>query len=142
MSIQRVPNQSLSHQKHIAARFKRAVLAKAPLRNAVKLSKILLVAIPLLAMTLGGTTALAADKKVKIGVTMALFDDATNYAALTTALAAALDDSFARDPVFGIAAPHFMFVRGPRRRLGKVYSRTPTPPSLPMLVRGSGDTAR
>ena len=75
MSIQRVPNQSLSHQKHIAARFKRAVLAKASLRNAVKLSKILFVAIPLMAMTLGGTTALGADKKVKIGVTMALFDD-------------------------------------------------------------------
>jgi inositol transport system substrate-binding protein len=76
MSIQsRVPVQSLIRQKHIAARFKRAVFAKGPLRSAVKLSKILLVAIPLMAMTLGGTTALAADKKVKIGVTMALFDD-------------------------------------------------------------------
>ncbi len=75
MSIQsRVPIQSLIRQRHIAARFKRAVFAKAPLRNAVKLSKILLVAIPLMAVTLGGTTALGADK-VKIGVTMALFDD-------------------------------------------------------------------
>jgi inositol transport system substrate-binding protein len=75
MSIQsRVPNQSLIHQEHIAARVKRAVFAKAPLRNAVKLSKILLVAIPLMAMMQGGTTALGAEK-VKIGVTMALFDD-------------------------------------------------------------------
>src|SRR5215831_670840 len=75
MSIQsRVPNQSLIHQEHISARIKRAVFAKAPLRNAVKLWKILLVAIPLMAMMQGGTTALGAEK-VKIGVTMALFDD-------------------------------------------------------------------
>jgi inositol transport system substrate-binding protein len=70
MSIQsRVPNQFLIHQNHILTRFKRAVFAKA-----VKLSKILLVAIPLMAMIQGGTTALGADK-VRIGVTMALFDD-------------------------------------------------------------------
>jgi inositol transport system substrate-binding protein len=75
MSIQsRVPSRSLIHQEHIAARFKRAVFAKAPLKKAMKLSKILLATIPLMAMTLGGTPALAADK-VKIGVTMALFDD-------------------------------------------------------------------
>ena len=75
MSIQsRVHNQFLTHQQHIAARFKWAVVDKARLRNAVKLSKILLVPIPLMAMMQGGTTALGAEK-VKIGVTMALFDD-------------------------------------------------------------------
>ena len=82
--------------------------------------------------------ALGDDAQLLAGTTMALFDDATNYAAITKGLNAALDDSFARDPVFGVNAPRLMFVRGTRRLVGKAYSRTPTPPTFPMAMDLNG----
>ncbi|MDF3886693.1 hypothetical protein [Cupriavidus basilensis] len=44
--------------------------------------------------------------------------------------ALALDNSFVRDPVFGLPLPFFMMVAG--RRLGKAYKRSPVFPHFPI----------
>jgi hypothetical protein len=66
------------------------------------------------------------------GTTLALFDNASVYGPVTQVLAAALDDSFARDPVFAPPAPFFMLINEARRPVGKAYSRTPTFPTFPL----------
>ena len=76
MSIQStVPDQSVSHREHLITRFKRVIIGMARGRYEMKLAKIFLPAIALITMALGGIPALAAESKVKIGVSMALFDD-------------------------------------------------------------------
>jgi inositol transport system substrate-binding protein len=76
MSIQStVPNQSHTHRVRLKNRFKRAAIAIAHRRKEMKFAKILLPAIAIMIMALGGIPAPAAESKTKIGVTMALFDD-------------------------------------------------------------------
>src|SRR6202023_700231 len=76
MSIQStVPNQSHTHRVRLKTRFKRAAIAIAHRRKEMKFAKILLPAIAIMIMALGGIPAPAAESKTKIGVTMALFDD-------------------------------------------------------------------
>ena len=82
--------------------------------------------------------ALGDDAQLLAGTTMALLDDAGKYADITKSFDAALDDSFARDPIFGVAAPRFMFVRGLGGMRGIAYSRTPTPPTFPLSLEFLG----
>ena len=63
------------------------------------------------------------DAQLLAGATVALFTDATKYAAITTSLGAGLDDSFARDPVFGTPTPTSALGRG--RRAARGTTRTP-----------------
>jgi hypothetical protein len=60
---------------------------------------------------------------------MAFYDNAANYESITGLLNAALDDSFARDPVFGPPAPYFMM--GGLRR-GSAYAMSPRFPNFPL----------
>ena len=75
------------------------------------------------------------DAQLLAGTTMALFANPAQYNSLTSLLNDALDDSFERDPVFGPAAPHFMFLRG-REVRGRSYSRTAVPPQFPISIKG------
>src|ERR1700736_2477810 len=76
MSIQStVPNQSHTHRVRPKTGCKRAAIAMVYRRKEMKFAKILLPALPILIMALGGIPAPAAESKTKIGVTMALFDD-------------------------------------------------------------------
>jgi inositol transport system substrate-binding protein len=70
-----VPNQSHTRREQLKTCFKRAVVAMAHRRNAMKVAKIFLASIPIMTLALGATPAPAAESKTKIGVTMALFDD-------------------------------------------------------------------
>lgn len=72
------------------------------------------------------------DAQLLAGTTLALLDKASAYDTITKLLDAALDDSFARDPVFAPPAPFFMLVSETRRLFGKAYSRTPTFPLFPL----------
>jgi len=79
----------------------------------------------------GAIDALGDDAQLLAGTTMALLNDPTSYATITSRLASALDDSLARDPFFGSAAPRTMF--GARLR-GSSHSRTSVPPQFPIEV--------
>jgi hypothetical protein len=72
------------------------------------------------------------DAQLLAGTTLALLDDARGYGRITPLLEQALDDSFARDPVFAPPAPFFMLVTDEVRMVGKAYSRTPTFPLFPL----------
>ena len=69
------------------------------------------------------------DAQLLAGTTMAFLDDAAAYDAITSLLNDALDDSFARDPVFGPPAALRMFGEG---RVGRGWSRSPTFPMFPL----------
>ena len=69
------------------------------------------------------------DAQLLAGTTMAFYDDAGNYDAITSALNDALDDSFVRDPVFGPPAALRIFGD---ERVGRAYSRSPTFPMFPL----------
>lgn len=77
----------------------------------------------------GSAVALGDDAQLLAGATIALLDDPGKYAAITTSLNAALDDSFARDPVFGSAMPRSALAI---KRHGRDTTRTPTPPLFPL----------
>ncbi|HEX8106459.1 MAG TPA: hypothetical protein VF516_01975, partial [Kofleriaceae bacterium] len=53
------------------------------------------------------------------------------YAAITAQLAAALDDSFARDPIFGTAAVESALALSSR---GRTLARTPASPRFPIAL--------
>jgi hypothetical protein len=72
------------------------------------------------------------DAQLLAGTTLALFDNAKAYDDITQLLADALDDSFARDPVFAPPAPFFMLLSEHQRPAGKGYSRTPAFPTFPI----------
>ncbi len=55
---------------------------------------------------------------------MSRFSKSGDYAPVTSALNAALDDSFARDPIFGKPSPHFMLPPRHIRASGRSYHRT------------------
>ncbi len=55
---------------------------------------------------------------------MSRFSKSGDYAPITSALNAALDDSFARDPIFGKPSPHFMLPPRHTRASGRSYHRT------------------
>jgi hypothetical protein len=76
------------------------------------------------------------DAQLLAGTTMALLDDADSYDAITGLLAAGLDDSFARDPVFAPPAPFFMLIDEGGRPQGKGYSRSPAFPTFPLEAFG------
>jgi hypothetical protein len=68
--------------------------------------------------------ALGDDAQLLAGATVAFHNKPADYAAITKALDAALDDSFARDPVFGKPSPHFMLPPRRTRATGRTYHRT------------------
>lgn len=78
----------------------------------------------------GNIVALGDDAQLLAGATMALFADATKYAAITRNLNAALDDSFKRDPLFGSPTPHSALAL---KRRGRDTTRTPGPPTFPIV---------
>jgi hypothetical protein len=82
--------------------------------------------------TNGSLLGLGDDAQLLAGTTLALFDDATKYDAITRLLDDALDDSFNRDPVFAPPAPRHMFVRKNRPPVGKGFGRSPTFPIFPL----------
>lgn len=61
------------------------------------------------------------DAQLLAGATMAFYKQPSSYDAVTSALNDALDDSFARDPIFGAPAPHFML---PSRRRTRATGRS------------------
>jgi hypothetical protein len=68
--------------------------------------------------------ALGDDAQLLAGATVAFYKKPADYDAITKALNAALDDSFARDPVFGKPSPHFMLPPRGTRATGRSYHRT------------------
>ena len=80
-----------------------------------------------IAAALGGNKAIVGlgdDAQLLAGSTMAFYKQPASYLAITQALDDALDDSFARDPVFGKPSPHFMLRRLTARPTGRSYHRT------------------
>lgn len=75
------------------------------------------------------------DAQLLAGTTMALLDNSGKYGSITPLLEAALDDSYARDPVFAPPAAFFMLYARDRRRFGVGYSRTPTFPLFPLQAQ-------
>jgi hypothetical protein len=71
------------------------------------------------------------DAQLLAGTTIALFQDPTQYLAITSNLNDALDDSFARDPIFGSASPQSALAL---KRRGRGFSRTPTAPLFPIAM--------
>jgi hypothetical protein len=74
------------------------------------------------------------DAQLLAGTTLALRDKAADYQAITDLLNAALDDSFARDPVFAPPAPRFMRIATEGDRVGKGYAKSPAFPLFPIPV--------
>jgi hypothetical protein len=71
------------------------------------------------------------DAQLLAGTTIALFHDPTQYQAITSNLNDALDDSFARDPIFGSTSPQSALAL---KRRGRGFSRTPTAPLFPIAM--------
>jgi hypothetical protein len=71
------------------------------------------------------------DAQLLAGTTIALLKAPAQYKAITSNLNDALDDSFARDPIFGSASPQSALSL---RRRGRGFSRTPTPPLFPITI--------
>jgi hypothetical protein len=69
------------------------------------------------------------DAQLLAGATVALLDDPSKYAAITTRLEAALDDSFARDPIFGTPLARSALAL---QRRSRARSRTPVSPKFPI----------
>ena len=82
--------------------------------------------------TNGSLLGLGDDAQLLAGTTLALFDDATKYDAITRLLDDALDDSFNRDPVFAPPAPRHMFVRKIVLPSASLFGRSPTFPIFPL----------
>jgi hypothetical protein len=72
------------------------------------------------------------DAQLLAGTTMALYEAPSAYGKITKALEAALDDSYARDPFFGLSCPRIMLPRWPWEITGVAYSRTPASPMFPL----------
>ena len=64
------------------------------------------------------------DAQLLAGATLAFHKQPAAYLAITRLLDDALDDSFARDPVFGNPSPHFLLRRQAARPTGRTYHRT------------------
>lgn len=79
----------------------------------------------------GSIVALGDDAQLLAGATLALLRAPAAYAAITTQLAAALDDSFARDPIFGTAASDSALALSDR---GRTVARTPASPRFPIAL--------
>jgi hypothetical protein len=76
-------------------------------------------------------TAMGDDAQLLAGTNMALMKDPGAYAQITAQLNAALDDSFARDPIFGTVAPQSALAFARRNRM---LGRTPASPRFPILL--------
>ena len=81
----------------------------------------------------GSVAGLGDDAQQLAGATLALLQDPEAYAKVTASLMEALDESFARDPIFGPPQVHHMFFRpdvglGARERI--TSDRAVPPPAL------------
>ena len=79
----------------------------------------------------GPIVALGDDAQLLAGATLALLRAPSAYAAITAQLAAALDDSFARDPIFGTAIAESALGLSGR---GSTLARTPASPRFPLAL--------
>lgn len=74
-------------------------------------------------------TAMGDDAQLLAGAILALLRSPSAYPQLTARLAAALDDSFTRDPIFGTALPSSALALTPR---DPARARTPASPIFPL----------
>jgi hypothetical protein len=81
------------------------------------------------------------DAQLLAGTTMALYEAPSAYGKITKALQTALDDSYARDPFFGLSSPRIMLPRWPWEITGVAYSRTPASPMFPLANTAWSDQA-
>ncbi len=79
----------------------------------------------------GPIVALGDDAQLLAGATLALLRAPSAYAAITAQLAAALDDSFARDPIFGTTTVESALALSSR---GRTLSRTSGSPRFPIAL--------
>jgi hypothetical protein len=71
------------------------------------------------------------DAQLLAGASIAFLNDPTKYRQITAHLNDALDDSFARDPIFGSAMPQSGLVL---KRRGRAMARTPASPQFPIVI--------
>ena len=79
----------------------------------------------------GSVDEMGDDAQLLAGATMALFAAPAAYKQITAVVEAALDDSFARDPIFGVVTPHSALALAYR---GRGLSRTPVSPRFPISL--------
>jgi hypothetical protein len=91
-------------------------------------------AIAAAATSIAPTATIAAmgdDAQLLAGAIIALLDAPASYPQITAQLTAALDDSFHRDPIFGVAMPQSALALD---RRGPALARTPASPQFPISL--------
>jgi hypothetical protein len=81
------------------------------------------------------------DAQLLAGTTMAFYEAPSAYGKITKTLETALDDSYARDPFFGLSCARIMLPRWPWEITGVAYSRTPASPMFPLANTAWSDQA-
>jgi hypothetical protein len=84
----------------------------------------------------GSVAGLGDDAQLLGGATIALLEQSSSYDDFTTQLNEALDESFARDPIFGLPRPHRILFKPELFRRNSV-NKPVSPPAIQLIANGT-----